>query len=108
MKENPKTKIDFAWVTFETMDQRNKAFEFFSKTPIGMCCTKMCMCCLEKRKHMIDKNMITIDDAPEPDNIRWENLGLSGTNLWIRKSISVVIAVFCLVIATILTTQLTV
>jgi hypothetical protein len=34
----------------------------------------------EKERHYISGKMIDVYEAPEPDNIRWENLSLNGLN----------------------------
>lgn len=67
---------------------RDQAYEFYYKTPLEMCCTRCCVCCIDKSKHYLNGNLVKLEYAPNPSNIHWTNLGVGNASLAIRYRIS--------------------
>lgn len=99
-QENKKTTINVAWVTFDTMDMKKRAEAYYFKTFLKIFAMNFIYCCcVNKKKHYIKNRMAKCNEAPEPDNIRWENFGQSALQKSIRQSISAIITVIFLGLA---------
>ncbi|EAR99810.3 transmembrane protein, putative (macronuclear) [Tetrahymena thermophila SB210] len=79
-----KNGIDFAWVTFETMDQKQRAFRLLARQIIT------------HKIHFYQKVLI-IEKTVTPDSINWKNLYYSFTNRLFRKFFSFVVSAIILV-----------
>ena len=100
----------YAYITFRNMDAMYYVLESYEKHDgcckrncIMYCCG--CLCCPKdkeelKKKHLF-KQWPAVEVADEPDNIKWENLGISAKSRRIRVCITGIIAIV-LVLASLL------
>lgn len=65
--EESNVPIKYAWVTFETMEQRNMAY-FLYQTDYLRDAFSCCGC---SEIHKIDNAIIRASPAPPPDDINW-------------------------------------
>ncbi|KAL4456640.1 hypothetical protein ABPG74_000747 [Tetrahymena malaccensis] len=86
-----KSSIKYAWVTFETIENKTTAIELYQTTTVERCCAFICGCCdcCVPKEKVFQKKVINVKDAPNPDSILWENNDSSA--LILRKIISVII-----------------
>ncbi|KAL4438638.1 hypothetical protein ABPG74_015536 [Tetrahymena malaccensis] len=101
-----KNNINFAWVTFETMDQKQRAFRFLSRSIITVYFYKLYYAILNLfsnnqnfNKHKIHfyQKVLVIEKTVTPDSINWKNLYYSSTNKFFRKLFSFTVSILILV-----------
>ena len=107
-KENFSGKV---FVTFNTMEEKEKFLKRYPKSFIGSLIISLknlkyfCCCCLiiknSKKRYILQKD-IEIDEAPEPEDIIFENLHISSKERFCRiflvYFLSVIIIGICLII----------
>jgi hypothetical protein len=82
-----KTNVIHAYVTFNKVLSKNLVLDKYNKLSLYSYWFRT--------EHLKFKNkLITVDDAPEPSTILWENLGYSSVNIFFRRSIAVLLSVF--------------
>ncbi|KAL4438637.1 hypothetical protein ABPG74_015535 [Tetrahymena malaccensis] len=103
-----KNKINFAWVTFETMDQKQRAFKLLNRSIIIIYFYKIYYFLFNffKKSQLFNKDQIhfhqrvlQIEKTVTPDNINWKNLYYSNTNKFFRKIFSLIISITILILS---------
>ncbi|EAR82884.2 transmembrane protein, putative (macronuclear) [Tetrahymena thermophila SB210] len=75
-----------AFVSFETEDQAIKVYEHFKSHPF-IRHTK-----LYDKKKKFDNNILSVNRAPEPGDINWENIEISSLSKILRRSVSIIVS----------------
>ncbi|CAD8090541.1 unnamed protein product [Paramecium sonneborni] len=88
--------IKYAWITFETIEQRNMAFFVYQQDYLR----DLFSCCGCNEILKIDNAIIKAQPAPPPDDINWMNLQYSTIELIARRTLSFMLT-FVLMIFTI-------
>lgn len=94
----------YAYILFKNMKDANTVLDVYNVNPgyrtiINKLC---CKCCCAKRQKELDDLLfmgrwLKITRAGEPDEIKWENNGYSGTNILLRKIVVWFIALILLI-----------
>ncbi|KAL4487160.1 hypothetical protein ABPG72_017879 [Tetrahymena utriculariae] len=104
--QQQKNDINFAWVTFETMDQKQRAFRFLTRSIIIVYFYKMYYALLNffsnnqnfnNNKIHFHQKVLVIEKTVTPDSINWINLYYSFTNRFFRQLFSLIVSIFILV-----------
>ena len=98
-----KLQINAAWITFETIEQRNTIHEDLQyslgqRLQYNLC---NCLCFKEyfsKWSGSFNNRLLKVNDAPDPSNINWENLNYNKLQKGIRRFISLILTIVLLVI----------
>ena len=96
--EKESSNVSHSWITFESMEERNQAYEHFFRTPCERCLAKCCCCISDEAA--LDKKVLKCKVAPDPTNINWQNFDLSRTEIIIRRGISILITIALLIVST--------
>ncbi|EAR99808.2 transmembrane protein, putative (macronuclear) [Tetrahymena thermophila SB210] len=101
-----KNGINFAWVTFETMDQKQRAFRFLSRSIITVYFYKIYYAIrnlfsknqdFNSHKIHFCQKVLVIEKTVTPDSINWKNLYYSFTNRFFRQLFSFIVSIIILV-----------
>ncbi|CAD8188725.1 unnamed protein product [Paramecium pentaurelia] len=88
--------IKYAWITFDTIEQRNMAYFIYQEDYLR----DLFSCCGCNEIMKIDNVIIKAQPAPPPDDINWMNLQYSNIELIARRTLSFMLT-FILMIFTI-------
>lgn len=103
-EEKGEELVSAAWVTFETMRMRDKAYEVLHLSVLDRILSFICCCCSSvKDPRKFEGVVLEAGSAPQPENIIWDNLYLSRFSKTARRSISFVITVFFIGLMLVLT-----
>ena len=76
--------VKYAYVTFRSMHDMNRVLKAYNVSKRYRCLVNYlcCCCCTEEKKKLQERvfynQWIDVRKASEPDEIKWENLGVSG------------------------------
>mmetsp|Transcript_14014 Transcript_14014/g.23808 ORF Transcript_14014/g.23808 Transcript_14014/m.23808 type:complete len:888 (-) Transcript_14014:196-2859(-) len=85
-KENFKPKIRNAYVTFRSMEGKQRAVQAYTANIFSRIFTELC-CCMPavfKKKKLLKKGYYNVDEPGDPDNIIWEHLGVPFCSKFVR------------------------
>lgn len=90
------SSIKYAWVTFANIKSRNFVEDKLSSTSFEKCLGVVCGCCdcCKPQEKVFKNKILSIDAAPNPDSILWENN--DSKFLFFRRIISIAITVLIL------------
>ena len=83
-----------AYITFSRNEGRLRMIDNYPNTLLGYCCQP---CCKGKESLLLGRYRYWVEDAPEPENIWWENLAVSKTNRCLRKTLSALVTLVLLI-----------
>eukprot|EP00825_Cyclidium_porcatum_P004408 TRINITY_DN1206_c0_g1_i7.p1 TRINITY_DN1206_c0_g1~~TRINITY_DN1206_c0_g1_i7.p1 ORF type:complete len:744 (+),score=124.66 TRINITY_DN1206_c0_g1_i7:165-2396(+) len=93
-----KQNINYAWVTFETIHQRDIAYRKLFRPAITRFFKSCCCCsCCKDVDTTICKTVVRVQNAPSPDTIQWQNLYTPSLERFLRRIISIIICIAFLV-----------
>ena len=107
--QSEKVDIKYAYLTFNTINNRQFALGYLYGTPTERCMYHLCSCCTccfnkekflekpSKKGKKPKRKYILADEAPDPSNIIWENIYTNDASKTIRRAISIFITLSLLV-----------
>jgi hypothetical protein len=72
--------IVMAFITFDTIAERDFILSEFSYSPMAWFFYSCCCCCCKDKKRAFHQKLLGVEPAPEPEGIRWENLEKNDVN----------------------------
>ena len=98
--------IKYAYVTFRNEDDKALALRAFRVNNTNHFCITKCCCCLyEKRIQRINEKsfedkLLFVSSTCDPDEIKWENLGVSQNSRMCRQFFIGLLAVIIVILST--------
>mmetsp|Transcript_9202 Transcript_9202/g.10359 ORF Transcript_9202/g.10359 Transcript_9202/m.10359 type:complete len:1049 (-) Transcript_9202:179-3325(-) len=92
-KKFPSKKILSAFITFEKILARNRALVNLSSSPFEQCCYRCCCCCYSESFQIFKGKFLKVREAPDAQNVLWQNLSISTLSKVLRRLLSFSITV---------------
>ena len=97
--------IKYAYVTFRSMHDKNQVLKAYNiSSRYRFVVNNLCCCCMREQQEMLRQRMfydrwIKVKKASEPDEIQWENLGVSKLSRCCRRTCVWIFAVIIILVA---------
>lgn len=102
MRQSTRT-IKYAYIVFRQTKAKEKAMSLYSVSMADRFLTNLCGCCCSKRmekylKRYFEGEWLEVSAAGLPDQILWQNIGVSSFSRRIRKVVNWLVAIALIII----------
>ncbi len=98
LKNDKKSNVISAFITFENKPQRNIIYTAYQKSPLIRCCFTL-GCAGKREVNVMEAKFLKVTKPTDPSNIIWHNMNVGGLSKFWRRLISWVITIILWIIS---------